>query len=801
VSKGVFGNDFVCGPSLTLRVSGCCARVSLKAGSNIMRPTNIRILQLSVAALISVCCGTSAAESLRLQLTITSPLSYANTPMDPAIDFPEFIRTAAADGVLDPNSIEVRNTATNATIPRAVTEDFAYGDKGRVEFIVGNPDHREFEIRFRTNARRSHLQPQVFTPQIGVGDLLRYNASQPRPICLPYSAGLHDLNGDNRLDLTGTWNYAYRPGWPGDGIVCYPRTKDGTYRFGDLNRLRYSNGGADSLTFFNHTYMAVDFADFNADGRLDLVTTRNGRKTAEFYINTGTKDAGGLPQFTAAGTASVGGWQACRAVDLNNDDVVDVIVDGEYLRNDNPDGWPFKSATPVKLDAGQKPCFLDVDHDGRLDAVCLHGRESVQPDFYRIAWRRNLGGEPPVFDVEELLTDVDLPELSQASAWSQGTRSGLIVQHGAFQQLSIYELAAEGIQFRRIGQAKSISAVMSLSDQAWPCLCDWDADGDQDLLIGGGYGWPRIVINDGTRERPAFREPMRILAAGSPIRFVRNEILGQPHNWHDMGYPYPQFVDWDGDGLQDLVCPNETNRIFWYRNIGSRNVPRFGARRQVECDGFPDSPQLRKLSATRASDPASNNGVYPFEKERPFLWRTGAALADFNGDGQTDMITHDGHSRQATLFVQYRHTDGSLHLRKDQALQLDDGRPITDAIVSRKSHWTESFRAVDWNADGLHDVIYSVAGAHNGTKDDGSIYLLLNVGTETAPLFAEPETMRCFGEPIRITHHGPHPWPGDFDSNGTPDLITCVEWSVYPYYSHAALMMKQRPRYTLNLID
>ena len=109
---------------------------------------------------------------------------------------------------------------------------------------------------------------------------------------------------------------------------------------------------------------------------------------------------------------------------------------------------------------------------------------------------------------------------------------------------------------------------MSLSDQAWPCLCDWDDDGDLDMLVGGGYGWPRIVINDGTRSRPAYAEPQRILADGQPIRLLRDEILGAPPSSHNMGYPYPEFIDWDADGLKDLILPNETNRIFWYRNIG-----------------------------------------------------------------------------------------------------------------------------------------------------------------------------------------------------------------------------------------
>lgn len=53
--------------------------------------------------------------------------------------------------------------------------------------------------------------------------------------------------------------------------------------------------------------------------------------------------------------------------------------------------------------------------------------------------------------------------------------------------------------------------------------------------------------------------------------------------------------------------------------------------------------------------------------------------------------------------------------------------------------------------------------------------------------------MRCFGVPIRITNHG----PCDYDGDGFPDLVACVEWSVYPFYRYAALMMDHRPEFQI----
>ncbi len=333
---------------------------------------------------------------------------------------------------------------------------------------------------------------------------------------------------------------------------------------------------------------------------------------------------------------------------------------------------------------------------------------------------------------------------------------------------------------------------MSLSDQAWPNFCDWDEDGDLDVLVGGGYGWPRIVINEGSTQAPKYAEARRILADGKAIRLLRNEILGEPFHGHNMGYSYPVYEDWDNDGLRDIIIPNETNRIFWYKNVGSKSVPAFSAQRLVLVDGYEETPATKKQSAELAV-----KATYPLEENQPFFWRTGAAVADWNGDGLMDLATHDGKERQLTLYIQYKDAQGVLRLKRERKLLMEDGRSIDDRIVNRAAHWTESFKPVDWNGDGLMDILYACAGTRPA---DGSMYLLLNVGTAKKAVFAAPRTMKHFGKPIKLTNHGPNPWVGDVDGDGLPDLVTCVEWSVYSFFSHAALEMDAPPAYTLGAV-
>jgi hypothetical protein len=103
---------------------------------------------------------------------------------------------------------------------------------------------------------------------------------------------------------------------------------------------------------------------------------------------------------------------------------------------------------------------------------------------------------------------------------------------------------------------------------------DWNGDGLDDLLVGqSGPGGHDLLFykNTGKAQSPNLARP-------KPI-----ELPGPP-----MSRPSPFIVDWDGDGVMDLLFGTERAKIYFFRNEGSNQSPKLRKGKEVPLtgDGF-----------------------------------------------------------------------------------------------------------------------------------------------------------------------------------------------------------------------
>lgn len=102
-------------------------------------------------------------------------------------------------------------------------------------------------------------------------------------------------------------------------------------------------------------------------------------------------------------------------------------------------------------------------------------------------------------------------------------------------------------------------------------VADWDGDGKLDLLVGHSS---TIVLypNVGTPEKPRFGVPLKIDPGKDPFPMR----------------PSPYVVDWDGDGVRDLLVGSEAAEVWFYRNVGTKRAPKLtgGVKLDLKGDGF-----------------------------------------------------------------------------------------------------------------------------------------------------------------------------------------------------------------------
>ncbi len=131
---------------------------------------------------------------------------------------------------------------------------------------------------------------------------------------------------------------------------------------------------------------------------------------------------------------------------------------------------------------------------------------------------------------------------------------------------------------------------------------DWDNDGDFDIIMGDRKGGLFLNINEGTAKEPRFSTTSSPIMIGDKPLDAGGKITA------------PKLVDWDKDGLTDIVVGTFESRILLFRNVGEKGKPVF------------EAPKVLLDSSARSTDtPLPDNGAY-------------VDVVDLNGDGEWDLV-------------------------------------------------------------------------------------------------------------------------------------------------------------------
>jgi hypothetical protein len=283
-------------------------------------------------------------------------------------------------------------------------------------------------------------------------------------------------------------------------------------------------------------------------------------------------------------------------------------------------------------------------------------------------------------------------------------------------------------------------------------VADWNDDGLPDILVGGERGGIIWYPNRGTRERPSFPYPKLMFTAdGKPL---------------DVGFSAtPLVIDWDGDGVRDLVCGAEWNRAVWYKNIGTNAAPKLVYKGLIRTDdGKPFQLPHEPVPEIQ--------GIYKTDYH-PVL-----AAADINGDGRVDILAGGYVTGEIYFFENMgRGPDNTPILHFRGPLKTKDGNPIDVG-------WAAAPTVADVDGDGLLDIITGdmpmTPEGGDSSSSENYLYYFKNVETKTEPVF-EKQTFPVKGQFPKGAIAAPKLY--DLNGDGLLDLVVARDTDLSIYYN------------------
>ena len=542
-----------------------------------------------------------------------------------------------------------------------------------------------------------------------------------------------DWDEDGRTDILQRNLYSTTFDEPWWGIFFFKNIgTNKNPRYAAAQRLTLANRPIDD------NYASYQTLDWNRDGHPDLLSgigagPRKG--TLQLYLNQGQKDAQGLPLLKAGPTLVWPKDGGDLAYGMR-------LIDGElYTLHMRVQYFPTQI-----LEHTLYRHRATGDGFGKAEPVILNGKSiydewpSTQRNGKWLGATRTRRGPVSTCIVE----------------WADPTKPSRCVADTSPDAFAIPSAAKDGIFAATMGgwlryipnQGKPY-IVMA---EGMPCsfggyssveVADWEGDGDLDFIGGNETGFVQLIENISTPGRTQFKTARQIPNVyAARWMFIDDEDPERPY-----GQAKPAYVDWDNDGDLDLLVGNNSNRVAYFENIGSRKQPKFAK------------------AVTLLHDQGEH-----------FSFRSRPAPVDYNKDGLMDLIAgsagprdrNDSKDIAISLYLRYRDEKGQLRLRAPVPLKDTEGREIRTPIP-----YHHGFEVADWDGDGDLDLF---------TNERSQLILYRNTGSGFAR-----EPILYNGKPLSVSHHETSIKAVDWDRDGRLDLITGGESGWVYYFARSAL--------------